>query len=123
MRLSNRVAAVIREAREVAFESCVDDFVGTERHEVVVLVLVVVARSSLELVLTKHLAHVLDDEVTTAQQNKTSVTNDAHTGSFYVEQLLTDRDLLSFEYPNLLHQLGMARSVCTFAKTSITNVR
>ena len=74
MRLSNRVAAVIREAREVSFESCVDDFVGTERHEVIVLVLVVVARSSLELVLTKHLAHVLDDEVTTAQQNKTSVT-------------------------------------------------
>ena len=69
MRLGNRVAAVIHKAREVSFESCIDDFVGTERHKVEVLVLVVVARSPLELVLTKHLSHVLDDEITTAHKS------------------------------------------------------
>ena len=59
---------MVGEARDVAFVGGVDDLVGVERHEVVVLVLVVGARASLELEVIQHLAHVLDYELTPEKQ-------------------------------------------------------
>ena len=64
LRFGHRITAVVGESRYVALVGGIDDFVGVQRHEVVVLILVVRHGASLELVVIQHLAHVLDYELT-----------------------------------------------------------
>ena len=70
LRLCDGIAAVVGEARYVAFISGVHDLVCAESHEVVMLVPVVAHSASLELQLVQHLAHVLDDELTSEESKE-----------------------------------------------------
>ena len=58
------VAAVVDEARRVAFLRCVEDLIAVEGHEVEVVARAVDLGPSPELSVLQHLTHVLNDEIT-----------------------------------------------------------
>ena len=77
LRFGIGITAVINESRHVSLLCSVDDFVRTQRHEVVMLVVLacISPRATLEGPVVQHLTNVLHYESTTDRQKQKSPVN------------------------------------------------
>ena len=73
MRFGDGITAVVRKSRYVAFIRGVYNFLRVQRHKIVMLVLIVAARATLELGHVQHFADVLDDKLSPGNEEQTLI--------------------------------------------------